>query len=63
MAGLGREGFTEYEFDSGELRSQAAERAKKAYESALANIFKELKTKDPEVVAAALEIWGCRRCR
>lgn len=55
--GLRREGFTEYKFDQDELLSQSAERAKKAYGAALVDIFKELKTKDPEVAAAALDIW------
>jgi len=54
---LGRESFTEYEFDSDEPLSRKAERAKKAHEAALVEIYKELKTKDPEVATAALDIW------
>lgn len=51
--GLGRE----CQFDLNESLSRKAERAKKDYELALVDIFKELKKKDPEVAAAALGIW------
>jgi len=55
--GLGREDFTEYQFDQDEPLSRKADRAKKDYEFALVEIFKELKTRDPEVAAAAFELW------
>lgn len=45
--GLEKEGFAEYQFGHDVPLSLAAERAKKAYEAELLEIFKELKTRDP----------------